>query len=359
VQTPPQPATQITSEAPTKAPHMAAAASELPPTRPVAAPLAARGPEDTPVTALMGPQPELVGTPNSPTAFGALAASMLAAASRPPPASSNLLAAPSQPPPASGNTPTNIALTDNELESLLTNSGSTPGSGQPEPPLDDLQGVPTRVAVMRSPDSTHVGGHYGVPTAATLPLSVVSRPKLPDSSEPMYPSTLSHATGQEVNLRPRLLPPWPEVRETVLRLTGVLPRSRVRLAVTGGVLTLLLILAVVWLASGSSAPSDGKGRLVPAAGGPGREVAPGGLLADGGNNLGLGLGKDAKTGPVPGHDSGSANKAPGSSDKAGDKAGEKTGSKTPTVKPGKPPVIKKGIYKGGADAKKRPLDAFL
>jgi serine/threonine-protein kinase len=329
--TPPSQPTQLQSEAPTKAAHMAGA-TDLPATRLVVAPA---GPDVTPITVPAGQTPEMVATPTSPTAFS--------------PLSGIPAASPTRPPPASGNTPTNIALTEVELQSLMSGSASTP---DPREPLEDLQGAPTRVALMPQPESPTVA-RYEVGTNATVPLTVMSRPQALDQAfDAAYPNTLSHATGQEVSLKPRLLPQWSTVRETALRLIGVVPRSSVRLAVTGGVLTLLLILTVFWLASGgpTSQPSDSKGRVA-AAGSATSGLPTDGLAPDGGSGTGAASGsapgkdsKDSKDGKdakgAHGAASGPASPTPPSDDKGGKGGkGKATG--------------RKGASKAGADAKKR------
>jgi hypothetical protein len=308
--TPPQQQTHFSSDAPTKAPHLAAPQpEELPPTRLGIPPI---DKEITPLTVPIGQAPEMVATPTSPTAFSPLG--IVPVAARP---------AAGQPRP-SGETPTNIALTDSELQSLLSGSSSTP---EPEA-VEELQGVPTRVAVMPSSEDRTVA-RYELPTAATVPLSVVHRPYTADNPfDPNYPSTLSHATGQEVSLRPRLLPQWSTVREVVLKLVGVVPRSSVRLAVTGGVLTLLFALTVLWLVG--SGPASGDGKV------PGEGAAAAG-----------GVGSDAGT-PGPLADAGTGGLAP----RAG--AEDKNGGKPAPGKPAKPVVKKPPLGKSATELKRRP-----
>ena len=326
--TPPQQSSQPVSEAPTKAPHLTAAA-ELPPMRSA---IALLEPEGSSLTVPVGQAPEFTGTPTSPTAFSPLGAM--------PPGPARLPAGPARP---SGNTPTNIALTDAELKSLLASSESTPNSVET---TDELQGVPTRVAIRPQPGDQTKVARYEMPTTATVPLSVLKRPQSADNPfDSAYPNTLSQATGQEVSLRPRLFPPWATVREVTLKLVGVVPRSRVRLAVTGGVLTLVLVLLVSLLASGGDRPAgDSKNLGVSATpvGGLGSDTAPANLLADGGaaNGKDGKDGKDGKTGPAAG---GRDTTEP--DDKSG-KAGAGKSTKSGTVK-------KSGV-KGGSDPRKRP-----
>ena len=322
--TPPQ--QPLASEAPTKAPHLAAAAAgELPPTRPVVSPL---DKEITPLTVPIGQAPELTGTPTSPTAFTPLG-------------SMPAVAPGGRPPRPSGNTPTNIALTDAELQSLMNGSATTPN---PIESAEELQGVPTRVAIVLSQSDNMTVARYEMPTTATVPLSVLKRPQSPDGAFDLAPpNTLSHATGQEMSLRPRLFPPWSQVRETGLRLIGVMPRSSIRLAVTGGVLTLLLALVIIWLASGGPDPADGKGDgkgVGPATVGSSAGDTAHGLLADGGAGAGPGSGKDPKGLRTPTTERETAGDADDKNGKSG--------------KSGKPGTGKKSSSKSGSDSKKRP-----
>jgi hypothetical protein len=286
----------------------------------------------------LGQPPELVATPTAPTSFSPLGVA---------PSGARPAVRPQGP---SGNTPTNIALTDLELQALMSGSGTTPDPS--EQPVEDLQGVPTRVVQSGSDDRTMA--RYQVPQNATVPLGLLHRPYIADNPyDPAHPNTLSHATGQEVSLKPRLLPrlpklpPWPVVRELIFKLTGVVPRSSVRLAVTGGVLTLLFALIIILLVSSSGSspklpPPDDKtsGAAVPTTDGPNRDVALAGLLTDGGTGPGSPGGKDAKVahGPAVAHDA------------AGD---EKAGNKSGLGKSVKPVVNKPRGGKSGADGRKR------
>jgi len=293
--------------------------------------------EAAPLTVPVGQAPEFTGTPTSPTAYSPLGGR--------PAGPARSTGAPSGP---SGNTPTNIALTDAELKSLLSSSESTPSSVET---TDELPGVPTRVAIMPQGDHTKVA-RYEMPTTATVPLSVLKRPhSLDNPFDSAYPNTLSHATGQEMSLRPRLLPQWSTVREVTLRLVGVVPRSRVRLAVTGGVLTLVLALIVIWLASSGDPPGDKNlGVSATPAGGPGSDAVPPGLLADGGT--GARVGKDGK--PAAGV-AGEPEDKDKDKDKDRDKDKDKDkGGKAGAGKSGKASATKKAAGKAGPETKKRP-----
>ena len=213
---------------------------ELPPTRPNLSPLDGENAALT-VPVAHAP-PELVATPTSPTAFSPLRGS--SPAHRPPPG------------PHSGNTPTNIALTGNELESMLRSSSSSNENRWGTESLSDpqdLQAAPTRVAQMPTPPPP------SRPVSATVPLHVLRGPDPNSPFDTAYPSTLSRASGQ--SLAPRVLHKlqqidWARLREQALQLLGVVPRSPVRLAVAGGVLTLALVLLILWIAGGSSPRGD-------------------------------------------------------------------------------------------------------
>ncbi|MFO0574783.1 MAG: protein kinase [Polyangia bacterium] len=232
-------ASAAAADAPTAAPHLLPGA--LPATQPNLP-----APGELPLTMPLvspGPPGPLVATPTSPTAF--VPASTPVPRSAPPP--------PRQP---TGNTPTNIALTDADMQALMGGAEPTPAPGSEADAAGDLQGVPTRV-VMPAPAANETVPLNERRASATVPLHVLRPPEQGSPFDSAYPSTLSRATGEEISLRPSLLPrlDWKALRSGALKLLGVAPRSPVRMAVTGGVLALIVVLIVVLATSGGAAPS--------------------------------------------------------------------------------------------------------
>lgn len=317
------------ADAPTRMPHLqqGGSAGEQPLTRPLLPP---------PESELQGltvpavaPMPEMVATPSSPTAYGPMASAQQPAVSR-------LMG------PHSGDTPTNISMTDSDLKALLAaeRQDHTPLT---VPPPKDLPGEPTRVAGKNGASTSSTVALAPRTVGPTMPLSVLRVPASDQNGPRDYASTLSRATGQEMSLPARALPPylqWPVVRDFALQLCGVVPRSNVRLAATGGVLTLLLAVMVLWLASGPSAPSQsarGGDKQVPQS--QDRDPPPpvttqardGGLLAD----------PSGSSPTVNSDDKGATSKDDG-------KLGTKTAGKPVT-----PTLVKKPVIKTPEDSRKR------
>jgi serine/threonine-protein kinase len=224
------------ADAPTAAPHLLQGAGPLPATQPNLP-----GPGEPLTVPLLHPPAPLLATPTAPTAF--VPASTPAPRSEPP-----------RPPGHTGNTPTNIALTDADMQALMGGAEPTPAPTADAEGAADLQGVPTRVVMSPPPAANETVPLNERRASATVPLHVLRPPDQGSPFDSAYPSTLSRATGEEISLRPSLLPrmDWKALRTGALKLLGVAPRSPVRMAVTGGVLALLLVLIVVLATGGGS-----------------------------------------------------------------------------------------------------------
>jgi hypothetical protein len=326
---------QAAADAPTATPHLLSA-TQLPVTRPT---MPAPTPE-MPATVPLLDRPQLL--PAVPTA-------PVSAVPEPGPRSDP---APSSGGGHTGNTPTNIALTDAEMQALLLGSEPTPApaasqatsprgdapsleSSPPSSPGDpaepsaaeldpeDLQAVPTRVGVMPpSAVETLPLNERERRFSATVPLHVLRPPEQGNPFDSAYPSTLSRATGEEISLKPSLLPriDWVKAGQGASKLLGLTPRSPVRMAVAGGVAALLVVLVVALVASSlGEAPQPDRGPIPAAA------PADGGT--DGGPARDAGASGPASSGEKPGAPGGPS--APGGKTKApGGKAG------TPVKRPG-------------------------